>query len=225
VRRLLPKPSDDVDLAAAYAYPEGRPWLRATMVASVDGAMTGPDAVSGSLSGPGDRAVFGVLRRAADAVLVGAGTVRAEGYRPAALPIAVVSNGLELDWSLPLFDHAPHRTVVLTSAAAPADRVAAARAGNDVVVCGAERVDPARAVAALHERGLTRLLCEGGPALLAQLGSAGLLDELCLTTTPVLVGGSAGRILAGPALDGRPWHLAHLLMDHDSLFARWVRPG
>lgn len=225
MRRLLPEPSEDVDLAAAYAYPEGRPWLRANMIASVDGAVTGPDAVSGSLSGPSDRAVFAVLRRAADAVLVGAGTVRAEGYRPAALPIAVVSNRLDLDWSLPLFDAAPHRTVVLTSAAAPADRLAAARAGNDVVLCGDDRVDPARAVAALHERGLTRLLCEGGPVLLAQLAAAGVLDELCLTTAPVLVGGSAGRILAGPDLDGRPWHLAHLLTDEDSLFARWVRVG
>lgn len=225
MRRLLPEPSDEVDLAAAYAYPEGRPWLRANMVASVDGAMTGADALSGSLSGPADRAVFGVLRRAAHAVLVGAGTVRTEGYRPAALPIAVVSNRLDLDWSLPLFDHAPQRTVLLTSATAPADRLAAARVGNDVVVCGEELVDLALAVAALHERGLTRLLCEGGPALLAQLGSAGLLDELCLTTAPVLVGGTAGRILAGPELDERPWHLAHLLMDHDSLFARWVRRG
>jgi len=225
VRRLLPEPSEDVDLAAAYACPPGRPWLRANMVTSVDGAVTGPDALSGSLSGPADRAVFGVLRRAADAVLVGAGTVRAEGYRPAELPVAVVSNRLDLDWSLPLFDAAPHRTVVLTSAAAPADRLAAARAGNDVVLCGDDRVDPGRAVAALHERGLTRLLCEGGPLLLAQLAAAGLLDELCLTTAPVLVGGSAGRILAGPDLDGRPWRLAHLLVDQDSLFARWVRTG
>jgi riboflavin biosynthesis pyrimidine reductase len=225
VRRLLPEPSDDVDLAAAYACPEGHPWLRANMVTSVDGAMTGPDARSGSLSGPADRAVFRVLRRAADAVLVGAGTVRAEGYRPAALPIAVVSNRLDLDWSLPLFDNAPQRTLVLTSAAAPADRLAAARVGTDVVLCGEERVDPALAVAALHQRGLTRLLCEGGPSLLAQLGAAGLLDELCLTTAPVLVGGTAGRILAGPELDGRPWHLAHLLTDEDSLFARWVRRG
>ncbi len=225
MRRLLPEPSDEVDLVAAYAWPEGRRWLRANMVASVDGAVSGPDALSGSLSGPADRAVFRVLRQSADAVLVGAGTVRAEGYRPAALPIAVVSNQLDLDPTQPLFDAAPHRTLILTSAAAPADRVAALSSGNDVLVCGADHVEPALAVAALHERGLTRLLCEGGPRLLGQLAGAGLLDELCLTTAPVLVAGAAGRILCGPDLGGQRWRLAQLLTDDDSLFARWVRPA
>ena len=102
-------------LAALYAYPDiapgAAPWLRASMVASVDGAAS-LGGRSGGLSGDADRLVFSVLRSLADVILVGAGTARAEGYRPvrdgevwASLragrapvpPIAVVTGKLDLD--------------------------------------------------------------------------------------------------------------------------------
>ncbi|MCU0265656.1 MAG: dihydrofolate reductase family protein [Actinomycetia bacterium] len=224
MRRLLPDPADEVDLADAYAYPAGRArWLRANMVASADGAATAADGLSGTLSSPADRRVFHLLRDLADVVVVGAGTVRAEGYRPARLPIAVVSGRLDLDLSAPLLAGTGPRTVVLTTAAVPAERLAAARAVADVVVCGVDRVDPALAVAALAERGHRRLLCEGGPRLLGQLAAAGLLDELCLTIAPLLASGEGPRALAGPPLlPPVPLRLDHLLEEDGALFARYV---
>jgi riboflavin biosynthesis pyrimidine reductase len=213
---------DDVDaLARLYAYPEpgGRPWLRANMIASADGAAA-LNGRSGGLSGASDRRVFSVLRSLADVILVGAGTARAERYRPVRLneawprlrvgraptpPLAVVTAGLNLDPDGPLLAAAPGlaRTIVLTTQAAPAERVAAAGRHADVIMAGREMVSPAEAVAALAERGHLRILVEGGPSLLGQFTADGLLDELSLTYSPMLAGGLAGRIIAGPAWAGR----------------------
>ena len=113
----------------------------------------GADGLSGSVSGEADKRVFATLRSLADVVLVGAGTARSEGYRPAALPIAVVTGRLDLDLTTPLFSAAEHRTIVLTCAAAPAVQRAAAAELTDLVICGDERVDVRLAVDALHERG------------------------------------------------------------------------
>ena len=224
IRRLLPTPGA-VDLDQAYAYPDrgsGRPTVRANMVSTVDGAASGADGLSGSLSGTGDRVVFAALRRLADVVLVGAGTARAERYRPAALPIAVVSGRLDLDLAAPLYAATEHRTIVVTCASAPADRLELVRERADVLVCGQNRVDLAAAVSELHRRGLDHILCEGGPTLLAQVASAGLLDELCVTIAPSLAAGYGGRILAGEPLDGgRRLSLTGLLEEDGWLFARY----
>lgn len=220
----------DVDLAEAYAYPPperrpaGRPWVRANMVGSVDGAPSGVDGLSGSLATAADRRVFRVLRSLADVVLVGAGTARAEGYRPAALPIAVVSGRLDLDLDSPLLAAATHRTIVLTSSAAGRERVRAAAEVADVEVCGDGSVDLVQALEALRRRGLADVLCEGGPSLLGQLAAAGLLDELCLTVVPTLEGSAAaGRALGGPPLPAPlPLTLGHLLEDEGTLLTRWL---
>ncbi|GAA5080184.1 riboflavin biosynthesis pyrimidine reductase [Thermocatellispora tengchongensis] len=239
MRRIFPtQESGEVDLATAYAYPADRPWLRLNMVASADGGAW-LKGLSGGLSGPADKRVFGVLRGLADVVLAGAATVRAEGYgparpreswralregRPAVPPVAVVTRGLGLDLGGPLFTEAAPgaRTIVITCEAAPAGRRAQAAAVADVVVAGAERVDLALALEALRERGLTRVLCEGGPRLNGQLAAAGLVDELCLTCAPVLVGGAAARVLNGPDCEVR-LGLAHILEEDGYLFARYVR--
>ena len=218
MRRLLP---DEVDLSAEYAYPADGSWLRANFVTTADGAIRGPDGLSGSISGAADKRVFGVLRQLADCVLVGAGTARAEGYRPVRIPIALVSGSLHLDLSLPLFTEAQHRTLVLTSAAAPPALVRAVAAHADVVICGDERVDPALAVAALVERGHRRLLCEGGPSLLAQLLAAGVLDELCLTTSPTLAG-DGPHLFPEPLDTLAQLELAALLEDDGFLFHRYL---
>src|SRR4051794_18610951 len=109
MRRLLPSAEDDVDLDLAYALPPGAQWLRANMVSTIDGSVTGENHRSGTISGTTDKAVFAALRRLADAVLVGAGTARTEGYRPSTLPIVLVSNRLEFDLTMPLFTEAEHR--------------------------------------------------------------------------------------------------------------------
>jgi riboflavin biosynthesis pyrimidine reductase len=232
MRRLYPGPGD-VDPEQAYAVPADRPWLRANMVATVDGAVTAADGRSAGVSGPADKRVFGLLRRLADVVMVGAGTARAEGYRPARLPIALVTGRLDLDLESPLLAAAEHRTIVLTAASAGAERLAAAARVADVVVCGDQHVDLTVAVRELRARGLRHVLCEGGPRLLGSVTAAGLLDELCLTVSPLLVGGadaatggtagSGGRILAGPALPAAgQLELAHLLEEDGALFARYL---
>ena len=206
MRQLLPTFVDPVDPMAVYADPPvaaGRPGVRFNMIASVDGA-TAVDGVAGGLGGEADRALFALLRRLADVVLVAAGTVRAEGYGPSPVPIAVVTRSCRLDWDSRFFTAQVARPVVVTVATAPAEARARAAEVADVVVAGERDVDLARALDALGARGWRAVLCEGGPTLNGQLAAAGLLDELCLTLSPRLVGGDAKRLLAGPLLPGPP---------------------
>ncbi|MFE9771799.1 pyrimidine reductase family protein [Streptomyces sp. NPDC005931] len=235
------------ELAAAYAYPEpgpgGRePWLRANMVSTLDGAAQ-HEGRSQPISCPADMRIFGTLRALADVVVVGAQTVRQEGYRPAraraefaaareaagqgpAPAIAVVSASLDLDFSLPLFTSPPVPTLVLTGATADRGRIAAAeRAGARVVTAGeGAGVDPARAVRALAELGHTRLLTEGGPRLLGQMIAAGVLDEICLTVSPMLTAGDAQRIADGPSVTiPRRFSLMSMLEENGFLFTRYRR--
>lgn len=241
MRRLLPDPVGEVsdeDLAAAHAYPEAGPWVRANMVSTADGAAS-REGRSGGISGAADKRLFAVLRGLADAVLVGAGTARTEGYGPArakpayadlrrrlgqapAPVLALVSARLDLDPAAPLFAEAEQRPVVLTVEEAPADRRAALAAVADVVDAGEVRVDAGRAVDALAERGLPRVLCEGGPTLLAAVVGAGRLDELCLTLSPLLLAGTAPRVLAGPPVDA-PLRLVRVHEDGGTLFLGYAR--
>jgi riboflavin biosynthesis pyrimidine reductase len=232
-------------LGEIYAYPAGR-WIRANMIASVDGAIA-LDGRSSGLSGPADRLVFAVLRSLADVIVVGAGTARAERYRQArpdelwqqlrvsratAPPIAVITRRLELDLGSRLFapggDASPDglaRTIVLTTELASADRVAAARRVADVVVAGEKSVTTVAAVDALAARGYRRILVEGGPTLLGKLAADGLIDELCLTISPLLEGGhAASRVTArtGP-VSVTDLRLATVLEDGGFLLTRYIR--
>ncbi|PSK98180.1 riboflavin biosynthesis pyrimidine reductase [Murinocardiopsis flavida] len=240
-RRLLPGAGTDVDLAAAYAYPPSRdrPFVRANMVAAVDGGAWGPSGRTRELSSAPDRAVMGVLRALCDVVLAGAATARIEGYRPvrerevwrelregrpATPPVAVVTRTLDVHPDL-LAGAPPHaRTIVLTTESAPADRRKAAAEHADVVVAGEDSVRPEAIVHALGERGLGRVLTEGGPHLLAELASADLLDELCLTLSPHLSGPGASRIVAGDSpAHARDLRLDQLLESSGALFLRYTR--
>ncbi len=232
-------------LAALYAYPDpaarAAPCVRANMIMSVDGASS-LDGRSGGLSGGADRAVFKVLRSLADVILAGAGTARAERYRPVrdsevwpelrrgrapTPPIAVVTRELSLPADDALLTEAPRsaRTIVIATQAAPPARRAAVARHADLAVTGGETVSPGDVLAVLADRGLRRILVEGGPTLLGQFVAAGLLDELCLTVSPVLEGGSAGRILVAPGGAGTPTGLglAHALEDDGFLFCRYSR--
>ncbi|SDH41264.1 pyrimidine reductase family protein [Nonomuraea jiangxiensis] len=236
MRRIYPDIEDNPDIPQAYAYPEDRPWLRLNMVASADGAawLKGR---SGGLSSKGDKRIFQVLRGLADVVVAGAATVRKEGYgpvkpreswaeiragRPEVPPIAVITRSLAFDLDDELFTDATSRTIVITCACAPHERLKAAAKRSDLIVAGEEAVDMRQAMAELHDRGLTRILCEGGPRVNAQLSADGLVDELCLSTSPMLVGGGAARIINGePAqvsLD-----LSQVLEEDGVLFCRYTR--
>ena len=128
-----------------------------------------------------------------------------------------------LDPSSALFTDAVARTVVLLAGSAPADRRAALAEVADVVVAGGEHVDPAVALDALAERGLGRVLCEGGPGLFGRVAGSGRLDELCLTYAPVLAGPGPDRIVGGPPLPSPvPLTLGHLLEEDGFLFARYA---
>ncbi|GAA1622429.1 pyrimidine reductase family protein [Georgenia ruanii] len=231
---------DTEELVLRYAVPDREvPHLRVNVISSLDGAAT-HDGVSGGLNNADDKQVFDTLRMLSDAVLVGAGTLRQEGYGamvldppavawrtarrlPAHPTLAVVSGRLDLDPQSPMFTEAPARPLVLTHAGAPADRRRALAAVAEVVVCGGNAVDPARVVRALAGRGLAQVLCEGGPHLLGTLIAADLVDELCLTLSPVLEGGDAGRITAGGAQVTRTMRLAHVLTADDMLLLRYLR--
>jgi riboflavin biosynthesis pyrimidine reductase len=220
----LVDPVDPLSLYGDLPVADGRPSVRLNMIASVDGA-TSVTGASGALGGDADRYLFSVLRSLADAVLVAAGTVRAENYGPAGLPIAVVSRSCELDWGSPLFTNASVRPVLITVADAPAANVTQAAAVADVLVAGTDEVDLGAALKALGERGVRSVLAEGGPTLNAQLVAHGLLDELCLTLSPRIVGGDAKRILSGvgPRLPGQ-LELCSLCEQDGFLFLR-LRPA
>lgn len=216
VRALLPAPGGEVEVLEDWYRVDAGPQVRAGFVHSVDGVVA-VDGRSDPLSGPVDKAVFHALRAVSDAVLVGAGTVRREDYGPvrvrpsgaawraahgldAAPPLVVVSRRCDLSPAARCFTGAV-RTVVVTCAAAPAAARSALADVADVVVAGDATVDLPGMVRVLGQRGLAHLLCEGGPSLFTDLLTAGLVDELCLTTSPLLVGGAGGlvtRVLPAP---------------------------
>jgi riboflavin-specific deaminase-like protein len=242
VQRIFPTHDqlEPPELVTIYEYPAIGRWVRANMITSLDGAAQGSNGRSGTLSSPADKYVFAMLRALCDVILVGAGTARAEKYgpdeprpdyaarrealgqRPTA-PIAVVSGRLEVDPDGPLFSGVGEPTLVLTAQRSPADRRAQLADLADVVIVGEDRVDLPRALDALTERGLNRVLCEGGPILLGQLVADGLLDDLCLTFAPLLLGGSADRALNGPPVPDVPMRLAHILEADGNLITRWTR--
>jgi riboflavin biosynthesis pyrimidine reductase len=218
----------------------GRPRVMANMVSTVDGRAR-VDGRSGAISGPADRELFHALRAGVDAVLVGAGTARAERYgRIVSDPerralrarrglaeealACIVSESLELE-GVPLLEEPAARVAILTAASASLTPHAAAieyvRAPRD------GGLDLAAALAQLYERfAVASVLCEGGPHLIYQLLAAGLLDELFLSLSPKLAGdeddGGALRILAGGALTPPvELELAEVLRSGSYLFLRY----
>jgi len=235
VSRFPPWPSSPAGLIAHYPR-NPQPTLRVNFIASLDGAVT-VDGLSGGLQGPGDKEIFDSLRMVCDALIVAAGTVRAENYDALRLTaearawrrahglaefplMVIVSRSLDFDLGQLVFADAPIRPVVVTTTRAPAERVAAVA---DVIAAGDDEVDLPAAVAELHAQGATQLLCEGGPRLFGTLIAADLVDELCLSVSPLLVGGGAGRITAGVPAVPRRMALRHVLSVEDMLFLRYAR--
>ncbi|WP_339156630.1 dihydrofolate reductase family protein [Actinomadura luteofluorescens] len=204
-----------------YAYPETAPWLRANMIASLDGGIRYQGSTS-ALGYAGDWAVMQGLRTLADVVIMGATTVREYGAYPSeASKLAVVSRSLRLDFDGPLFTEAHAPPVVITCGAAPAERLREAEKHAEVMVCGTDSTDLGMALRRLADKGYRRQLCEGGPVLLAQIAAAGWLHELCLTLSPVITAGDAARILDGPVIDLQRMELCHAIQDENYLFLRY----
>ena len=218
MRRLWPEPADSVSVAEQYVAvdrprPTGRPWLGLCMVASIDGAAV-VEGRSGGLSSPTDHAVLLALRDAADVVLVGAGTVRAEGYGPPKKPglrIGVVTARGDVDPTTPLFRSGSG--FLITTEQAPDRGLEAIRAGRDHVDLEA----------ALRQLDAEFVQAEGGPTLNASLLEANLVDEVNLTVSPLMAASDAPRIAHGehPAL--RRMQLVHVCEHEHFLFLRYVR--
>lgn len=225
-----------------------RPWVRANMVATVDGAVTGTDSLSGSISSPADKRVFSVLRSLVDAVVVGAGTARAERYtrlhakprhadqrgerRQTAAPLLVlVSRSGRFD--LDRIDAAGSGGVVVHAARERCDAQSRARIverwGEDSLLLHDRGVEPSAVLADLRSRGCREVLHEGGPYLLGSWMDAGAIDELCLTTSPMLAGAPHAEAPRG-LLDGHrdtaatPLELLSLVSDGTTLIQRWGLP-
>ncbi|GAA1916328.1 dihydrofolate reductase family protein [Nocardioides hwasunensis] len=209
----------DQELADAYAPPDG-PWLRVNFVSTVDGSATGTDGLSSSINTTADNRVFGAIRARAHCLIVGAGTLRDEEYDVPAVPLVVVSRSADLPPTVA--DAASGRLLMATVASAAGLAETRARLGEDhVLVLGEEEIDFVALKTALAERGWTEQLCEGGPSLFADLLAAGVVDELCWTVVPRLVGGDGPRIAAGADVDValRP---ALLLEQDGTLLGRWL---
>lgn len=192
--------ADDDD----YPWPSG-PWVRALFVMALDGAAAGPDGRSGSISGPADRRVLGAVRRWSDAVVVGAATMRAERYSPmrvseavaaerlvagqqAAPRLVVVSASLDLPWPDPVYAESTLPPLIVTGRQAAADVLGRVPDSCDLLVAPGDRVDPAWLRQQLIDRGMRRIVCEGGRALLADFTRAGVIDEWALTLSGVTAG-------------------------------------
>jgi riboflavin-specific deaminase-like protein len=240
VRRLHPDPGplDDAGVVAAYRLPAGR-HLRVNFVAALDGT-TSVAGRSGGLGSDADRRVFRVLRALSDAVLVGHGTAAAEGYRPitadspvgrlraglgrdATAPVVVVSRRASLTPGDQLVTGAVSPTVLVTCASADTGRRAElAAAGVQVLVCGDHDVDLPAALDELAGRGLSQVLCEGGPALFRAAVAAGVVDELDLSVSPLLAGGAPGLLGPTGLPEPVPARLLQVLEEDGMLLTRYA---
>lgn len=236
--------TDLVDLYRHRLPSERAVWLRSNFVATLDGAITGPDGRAGSINTPSDQHVFGLHRAHADVILVGAQTVRSERYRGVDLPpwqreirsaaglsefpmLAVVTRSLDLDPALGsngALDVGPV-TIFTTAGKSPAALAPFTSAGVEIVQLDGAELDLVQVVDQLSARGFARVLTEGGPRLHRDLLARDLVDELSLTLAPLVVGGHGGRTTAGEWLDDPAAFALRfaLYADDGTLFLNYVR--
>jgi riboflavin-specific deaminase-like protein len=242
MRRLVPDPGpttvgQQLDSYRPWEQPhEDRPFVAMNFAATVDGRAT-IDGISGPIGSATDTAMLAGLRTRFDAVMIGAGTMRAERYgRPVGDPekrakreaiglqpdplMVIVSGRLDLPWDASLFTEGEGRVLIFTSSEAePPDTATPLQ-----VVRHEGFVDLGAAMRQLrHEHGIRALLCEGGPGLHGELEGGGLVDDLFLTIAPKLAGGEAPRIVEGPLPAVAELELAWLLEEDGELFARYRR--
>lgn len=214
-------------------------WVTGHMVAGLDGTAAINGRV-GALSTAPDQVLFKRMRQIADVVLVGAETVRREGYAPIRLsgdaqaqrraegrssnpPVAVVSRSLDLDWSGKVFSAAAPdaRTLVLTCATADPDRLAAAERVATVIIAGHSSVEPESAMQALADLGHRVVLCEGGPRWLGELVASDRLDELLLSVSPLMGGDLLPVSVAPPGAGIAQFALKSTMVEDHTLFLRY----
>ncbi len=230
------------DLLNIYHWPSEGLFLRANMVATVDGAARDSNGRSDGISSSDDKDVFKLLRHTADAVIVGAGTAIAENYGPVPhreewqawrtdhqrqpqVPVVVVTNSARISPDARVFSGVPGSALLAVPEAADPAKVAALAEVAEVLTVGDDVVDVQTLLATLADRGLTRLLTEGGPSFLASAMDE--LDELCLTTSPQMLGATPGAprpepdLLGGRTIDPREVNLGSVIFAENSLLTTW----
>jgi riboflavin-specific deaminase-like protein len=240
VRRLLPDQAEttvadqlaELDLQDL-AHPD-RPYLILNFATTLDGraAISGK---SGAIGSDIDTETLQRLRTRVDAVMIGAGTMRAERYgRIVSEPDfrayrertglthdplgVIVSNRLELPWDAGLFTDGGGQVVIFTAS----DQEPPETATPVTVVRHPEGVELDLALELLlNEHGIKSVLCEGGPTLHGRLREGGLADELFLTIAPKIAGGEGPRVLEGALADIDQVELAWLLESDSELFTRY----
>jgi riboflavin biosynthesis pyrimidine reductase len=224
MRRLLPDPGPTSVSAQLEAYrpweeaPADRPLVGMNFVATVDGRAT-IEGRSGPIGSDADTEMLVGLRKRFEAVMIGAGTMRAERYGPMEPLVVLVSGRLDLPWDAPLFAE-PGEVVIFTASETEPPETAA----SIEVVRHEGAVNLGKALRRLRqERGIRAVLSEGGPHLHAQMQADGLVDDLFLTIAPKLSGGGAPRITEGSLPDVVGLELAWLLEQDGELFARYRR--
>jgi riboflavin biosynthesis pyrimidine reductase len=227
MRRLLPDPGPTTVEEQLDSYRpweetrDGRPFVAMNFAVTVDGRAT-IGGVSGPIGSETDTAMLAGLRTRFDAVMIGAGTMRAEQYGPLSGDrlLVIVSGSLDLPWDAPLFADGGAGALVFTASDAEPPQTASALR----VVRHEGAVDIGAALRHLREEhGVRAVLSEGGPRLHAEMQAADLVDELFLTTAPKLAGGAAPRILEGELPEVERLELAWLLEEDGELFARYRR--
>jgi riboflavin biosynthesis pyrimidine reductase len=227
MQELWPNQSTDVDISARLAAdsrpnPPGRPWVTLVMITSVDGAIA-IDGVSGGLGAPSDHQRFVAARRQADAIIVGASTVRIEDYQPATVPIIVISGSLSPDPKARLFSDPDNQPILFTTDQAARTRGTDFDGIAEVISLG-DSVDPARVLADLDNRGMRTVVLEGGPTLNSHFLHADLVDEMLISYSPLIAGGTGSRLTNGdPMPDERRFTVDRVLLADDLLFARYLR--
>lgn len=242
MRRLLPDPGPVTIEQQLETYRpweqahEERPFLAMNFVATVDGRAT-IEGVSGPIGSDADTELLARLRTRFDAVMIGAGTMRAERYgrvirdpakrerrerdglRPDPLMV-IVSGRLDLPWDAPLFTDGNGQVLIFTASDTEppetATPVEVVRHEGFVELGGAMRH-------LRQDHDVRAVICEGGPGLHAELEGGGLVDDLFLTIAPKLSGGDAPRIVEGPLPAIAELELAWLLEEEGELFARYRR--
>ncbi len=243
MQQLFPTPVDDVDPISLYAGDQrpptdDAPWVLLNMISRADGGIS-VDGVSGGLGGPADKAVFTAICGVADVLLVASGTVLAENYRKpqtppevqaqrsargqAAIPeLAIVTGSLSIPDDHRVFDG--HRPMIVTHASAPGERRDALSSRAELLDAGTDRVDLATALRLLRARGAAVVLLEGGPSLNGQMVTDGLVDELCLSLSPMVIGGESSRIVRAHGDSApQPMTLRRILHQDGLTFHRYTR--
>lgn len=242
MRQIWPDHDGEIDedkLERLYAYRAAQRWLVVNYVSSADGGVE-VEGIARGLSNPPDRQVLRLGSDLADVLLVGATTAMVENFRGAhpdettrrrrqrhglreALPTAVVTTGGSLPGDAPVITQAATPTLVITCAAAPVQKQKAWEdSGAELLIAGEDTVDLPAAIRELTARGLTRIDCEGGPHLFGALLADGLVDELRLTISPLLISGTAARIATGSPLEPIDLELVSVLAEDSVMMLRYL---